>query len=170
MPLANFTLLQLSFRPYLSHYARNGPSFYVSSSFNNIVAWNTFSGFYLNDLFGLDYPSKKKRFQILSLFSSLTSTPEKYFLDRRTSYSCLSLNPFYSSSIFLERETFDLFGIFFEGNIDMRRILTDYGFSSFPLRKDFPLTGYFELNFSPSRKTLYRWKISFAQHLRHTGI
>ena len=66
----------------------------------------------------------------------------------------------------LEREIYDLFGLFFLNNSDLRRILTDYGFKGFPLRKDFPLTGYIELRFKESVKTLVYSKIKLIQEYR----
>jgi NADH-quinone oxidoreductase subunit C len=66
----------------------------------------------------------------------------------------------------LEREVFDMYGVLFEGNSDLRRILTDYGFSGHPFRKDFPLTGYQELRYSEEHKRVMYEPVSLAQDFR----
>ena len=66
----------------------------------------------------------------------------------------------------LEREVFDLYGVIFEGNDDLRRILTDYGFRGFPFRKDFPLSGYVELRYSEEQKRVVYEPVSLAQDFR----
>lgn len=78
-----------------------------------------------------------------------------------------SLSSIYKNALWLEREIFDLFGLFFFFHNDLRRILTDYGFKGFPLRKDFPLTGYIELRFKESVKTLVYSKIKLIQEYRY---
>ena len=77
-----------------------------------------------------------------------------------------SLNIHYSSASWLERENWDMFGIFFEGNLDLRRILTDYSFEGFPLRKDFPLSGFFDLNYSIFEKRIILNKLELIQDFR----
>ena len=72
----------------------------------------------------------------------------------------------YKSSIWLEREIWDLFGIFFSEHPDLRRILTDYGFKGFPLRKDFPLSGYVELIFSDEYKKVIYIPLELSQEYR----
>jgi NADH-quinone oxidoreductase subunit C len=66
----------------------------------------------------------------------------------------------------LEREVFDMFGVIFAGNADLRRILTDYGFEGHPFRKDFPLTGYHELRYSEEDKRVVYEPVKLAQDLR----
>jgi NADH:ubiquinone oxidoreductase subunit C len=66
----------------------------------------------------------------------------------------------------LEREVWDMYGVFFNGHSDLRRILTDYGFLGFPLRKDFPLTGFFELRYDDSLKLVVMEPLEVAQELR----
>jgi len=72
----------------------------------------------------------------------------------------------YNSASWLEREVFDMYGIFFYKNNDMRRILSDYGFDGFPLRKDFPLTGFFEVQYSEEEKVVISQNTKVAQALR----
>jgi NADH-quinone oxidoreductase subunit C len=74
-------------------------------------------------------------------------------------------NEFFSVS-WLEREMFDMFGIFFLGNMDLRRILTDYGFVGFPLRKDFPLSGFFEVRYDDILKRIVLEPIKLSQEFR----
>jgi NADH-quinone oxidoreductase subunit C len=77
-----------------------------------------------------------------------------------------SANFLYKSSGWLEREVWDLFGIFFVEHPDLRRILTDYGFQGFPLRKDFPLSGYTELRYDDESKSIVYEPIELAQEFR----
>ena len=66
----------------------------------------------------------------------------------------------------MEREVWDFFGIYFQGNRDLRRILTDYGFSGYPLRKDFPLTGFYEVMFDDKKHQVIYQPVSLAQEYR----
>lgn len=81
-------------------------------------------------------------------------------------YNSISLNNIYKSSNWLEREVWDMYGIIFWGNKDLRRILTDYGFKGHPLRKDFPLVGFLEIMFDLSSKTLKYTKLELSQEFR----
>ena len=72
----------------------------------------------------------------------------------------------FNSAGWLERETWDMFGIFFKNNKDLRRILTDYGFDGFPLRKDFPLSGYIELRYDDSLKRIVYEPLEITQEFR----
>ena len=78
----------------------------------------------------------------------------------------LSLSGIYASAIWLEREVWDMFGIIFYGHTDLRRILTDYGFSGHPLRKDFPLTGFFEIRYNDSCGYIISQPVLLAQEFR----
>jgi NADH:ubiquinone oxidoreductase subunit C len=80
--------------------------------------------------------------------------------------SVTSLSSLYNSSIWLEREIWDLFGIFFNQHPDLRRILTDYGFDGFPLRKDFPLTGYVEVRYDDEKKRVLQEPLEVSQEFR----
>lgn len=77
-----------------------------------------------------------------------------------------SLSEFYKSAAWLEREVWDMFGIHFVGHVDLRRILTDYGFLGFPLRKDFPLIGFREIRYDNLLKIIVTEKIKLAQDYR----
>lgn len=67
----------------------------------------------------------------------------------------------------MEREAWDLFGVFFENNFDLRRILTDYGFEGHPFRKDFPLSGYVELRYDENQKRIVSEHVEIAHEYRH---
>ena len=79
---------------------------------------------------------------------------------------CNSVAKIFRSAGWLEREAWDLFGIYFVNHGDLRRILTDYGFRGFPFRKDFPLTGYIELRFDDARGDVVYEPVELAQELR----
>lgn len=94
----------------------------------------------------------------------------KVFLEKSTnslfSEIIPSITDIYKSAGWLEREVWDMFGIFFSGHSDLRRILTDYGFQGFPLRKDFPLTGFCELRYDEELKTVFYDSLELSQEFR----
>ena len=77
-----------------------------------------------------------------------------------------SITDIYSSASWMEREVWDMFGIHFDGNTDLRRILTDYGFEGHPLRKDFPLSGFTEVRYDDSKKRVVALPLEVAQEFR----
>ncbi len=104
----------------------------------------------LIDLSGVDYPEREKRFDVVYHLLSMTRNLRlrlKVQTDEDTAVpSVVSVFP---AADWYERETFDMYGVFFDGHPDLRRILTDYGFHGHPLRKDFPMTGYVEVRYDP---------------------
>jgi NADH-quinone oxidoreductase subunit C len=97
----------------------------------------------LMDIIIVDYPDKTNRFSInYSLLSIKYNTRLFLNFEINELMHMLSIVNIYKSSCWLERECWDMFGVFFENHPDLRRILSDYGFNGYPLRKDFPLTGY----------------------------
>lgn len=121
----------------------------------------------LSDICALDYPWKKNRFEIMynilsiaynSRISLSISIDEKNFID--------SIAFIYSVAGWFEREIWDMFGVYFKGNADLRRILTDYGFKGHPLRKDFPLTGFIEVRYISNEKRILAEEVSLAQDFR----
>jgi NADH:ubiquinone oxidoreductase subunit C len=110
------------------------------------------------DLIVIDVPKKKKRFVLIYSLLSLIYNTRFFVKIKVTELSkVLSINTIYSAANWYEREVWDMFGIFFLGHPDMRRLLTDYNFQGYPLRKDFPLSGYFELFYSSvTAKLLYK--------------
>ena len=107
----------------------------------------------LIDLCGVDYPDRVQRFDVVYHLLSLTKNYRvrlKIQTDEDTPVP--TVTGVYPCADWFEREAFDMYGIFFEGHPDLRRILTDYGFHGHPLRKDFPMTGYVELRYDDELK------------------
>ena len=121
----------------------------------------------LMDIAGVDYPDRPERFEINYHLLSLTKNRRirvKVTTDERTPVpSILSLWPVVG---WFEREVFDFYGVYFEGNPDLRRIFTDYGFEGFPFRKDFPLTGHVEMRYSEAEKRVVHEPVSLPQDFR----
>lgn len=122
----------------------------------------------LMDITAVDYPSNPERFEIVYNLLSLqynTRIRIKICVDELTPVE--SLVPVYNAASWWERETWDMFGIFFAHHPDLRRILTDYGFEGHPLRKDFPLSGYVEVWYDDSEKRVVTRAVELAQDFRY---
>ena len=122
----------------------------------------------LIDLCGIDWPEKKERFQVAYNLLSMNNNSRirvKSFTDNKNSLP--SITKLFPSSDWYEREAFDLFGINFEGHKDLRRLLTDYGFEGYPLRKDFPLTGYVEVKYDEEKKRVLYKPVELEQEYRN---
>jgi len=107
----------------------------------------------LIDLCGADYPTRPKRFDIVYHLLSMTKNRRirvKVQTDEATPIA--SAIPVYPVALWFEREAFDMYGVAFDGHPDLRRILTDYGFEGYPLRKDFPMTGHVEVRYDDEQK------------------
>lgn len=107
----------------------------------------------LIDLAGADYPQRALRFDVVYHLLSMTQNRRvrvKVATDEDT--PVLSVVGVYPCADWFEREAFDMYGIFFEGHPDLRRLLTDYGFHGHPMRKDFPMTGYVEVRYDDELK------------------
>lgn len=121
----------------------------------------------LSDVSGTDYPFKKTRFEVSYNLLSVTYNARVNILSVSDELvSVNSITPVYKCSNWFERESWDMLGVFFYGNKDLRRILTDYGFKGHPLRKDFPVTGYIEVRYDELQKRIITEKVSFAQDFR----
>ncbi len=102
----------------------------------------------LVDLCGVDYPQSIKRFEVVyQLLSLKHNTRLRVIVELAKDEAVPSVTEVYPSAGWFERETYDLFGIVFEGHPDLRRILTDYDFEGHPLRRDFPLSGHTQLRY-----------------------
>jgi NADH-quinone oxidoreductase subunit C len=121
----------------------------------------------LMEIAGVDYPDRAERFEVNYHLLSLTKNRRirvKVTTDEQTPVpSIVSVWPVVG---WFEREVFDFYGVFFEGNPDLRRIFTDYGFEGFPFRKDFPLTGHVEMRYSEADKRVVYEPVSLPQDFR----
>jgi NADH-quinone oxidoreductase subunit C len=107
----------------------------------------------LIELAGVDYPQRERRFDIVYLLLSLTkNTRVRVKVQTDEDTPAPTVTGVFPNADWYEREAFDMYGIFFEGHPDLRRILTDYGFHGHPLRKDFPMTGYVEVRYDDALK------------------
>jgi NADH-quinone oxidoreductase subunit C len=120
------------------------------------------------DICGVDYPSRDKRFDVVYHLLSPHRNQRirvKLATDEATPVpSCVEVFP---GALWFEREAYDLYGILFIGHPDMRRILTDYGFDGYPLRKDFPLTGFVEVRWDDQVKRVVYEPVRLTQEFRN---
>ena len=122
----------------------------------------------LIDIAGVDYPENEKRFELVYLFlSHENNTRIKLLIKFDINQSINSITKIFSSSKWMEREVFDMYGIKFKNHPDLRRILTDYGFKGHPLRKDFPLTGFNEVRYSEKDKKVIYEPVKLEQNYRN---
>ena len=121
----------------------------------------------LVDIFVVDYPTKEHRFEVVYSLLSVKYNCRlkiKTFVDEVTPLR--SIVDLYQSANWLEREIWDMNGIYIEQHPDLRRILTDYGFEGHPLRKDFPLSGYSEVRYDDSQKRVIYESLELSQEFR----
>jgi NADH-quinone oxidoreductase subunit C len=120
------------------------------------------------DICGVDYPGREKRFDVVYHFLSPRLNHRirlKVETDEVTPVP--SLIGVFPAANWFEREAYDLYGILFSGHPDLRRILTDYGFEGFPLRKDFPLTGYVEVRYDDAQGRVVYEPVKLTQEFRN---
>ncbi len=121
----------------------------------------------LTDLCGVDYPERDPRFDVVyHLLSMSRNRRMRLKIGVNEDQPVPSVTEVYPSAGWWERETWDLYGIHFAGNPDLRRLLTDYGFDGHPLRKDFPLTGYVELRYDSEQKRVVYEPVKLTQEFR----
>ena len=121
----------------------------------------------LMDLCGVDYPVREERFDVVyNLLSVSLNQRLRVIVTTDEQTPVPSLHTIWPGVTWWEREAWDLFGILFEGQPDLRRILTDYGFEGHPLRKDFPMTGYVELRYDEERKQVVYEPVNLTQDWR----
>jgi len=121
----------------------------------------------LMEIAGVDYPERPERFDVCYCLLSLTKNRRiivKVMTDEATPVP--SVTALWPVAGWLEREVFDMYGVGFSGNPDLRRILTDYGFEGYPQRKDFPLTGHIELRYSEAEKRVVYEPVALPQDFR----
>lgn len=121
----------------------------------------------LCDICGVDYPDRPLRFEVVyNLLSMRLNQRIRIKVETDEEQPVPSVVELFSSAGWWEREAWDLFGIYFADNPDLRRILTDYGFEGHPLRKDFPLTGYVELRYDEDQKAVVYEPVRLQQEFR----
>lgn len=121
----------------------------------------------LSSITGVDYPDRKKRFELIYELLSVRYNSRirvKTLVNEVTPVK--SIYTLFPASTWWEREIWDLFGVFFDSNHEIKRILTDYGFDGHPLRKDFPLSGYVESRYNDKIKRIVSEPLEHAQHFR----
>ncbi|MDX1710593.1 MAG: NADH-quinone oxidoreductase subunit C [Rhodovibrionaceae bacterium] len=122
----------------------------------------------LLDITAVDYPDEAERFEVVyNLLSHKHNQRIRVKLTTDEDTAVPSVTGVYSSAIWAERETWDLYGVFFSDHPDLRRLLTDYGFEGHPLRKDFPLTGYVEVRYDEDQKRVVYQPVKLVQEFRH---
>ena len=121
----------------------------------------------LIDITAVDYPQREKRFKIVYLLLSHENNLRIIIninIDEKSIVP--SITKIFPSANWMEREVFDMYGISFKDHPDLRRILTDYGFKGYPLRKDFPLTGHTEVRYSEDKKKVISEPVRLDQQYR----
>ena len=121
----------------------------------------------LIDITAVDYPEKEKRFKVVYLLLSHENNLRILIninINEKTSVP--SITKIFPAANWMEREVFDMYGISFKDHPDLRRILTDYGFEGYPLRKDFPLTGHTEVRYSEEKKKVIYEPVKLDQQYR----
>ena len=121
----------------------------------------------LMEIAGADYPQRAERFDVVYMLLSVTRNHRLMVkVNAAENAPVPTVTTLWPVAGWLEREVFDMYGVLFAGNTDLRRILTDYGFEGHPFRKDFPLTGYVELRYSEEDKRVVYQPVELAQDLR----
>ncbi|KAF2468508.1 uncharacterized protein BDR25DRAFT_265218 [Lindgomyces ingoldianus] len=122
----------------------------------------------VTDITAVDYPTKDQRFEVVYNMLSVRHNSRirvKTYADEATPVP--SICDLYDGANWYEREVYDLFGVFFVGHPDLRRIMTDYGFDGHPLRKDFPMTGYTEIRYDEEKKRIVVEPLEMTQAYRN---
>ena len=124
----------------------------------------------LVDITAVDIPSREKRFEVVYQLLSHEQNSRirvKTFVGGSSGEDSVpSIAGIFSSANWLEREVWDMYGVYFAGHPDLRRILTDYGFQGHPMRKDFPLSGFVECRYDASKKRVVTEPVELAQEFR----
>ena len=124
----------------------------------------------ISDITAVDYPTRDQRFEVVYNMLSVRHNSRirvKTYADEASPVP--SICSLYDGANWYEREVYDLFGVFFVGHPDLRRIMTDYGFDGHPLRKDFPLTGYTEIRYDEEKKRIVVEPLELTQAFRNFG-
>ncbi|CAN6636102.1 hypothetical protein TRVA0_015S02014 [Trichomonascus vanleenenianus] len=123
------------------------------------------------DVTAVDFPSRKNRFEVVyNLLSVRHNSRIRVKTYASETSSVPSIANLFQGANWFERETYDMYGVLFEGHPDLRRILTDYGFEGHPLRKDFPLTGYTEVRYDEEKKRVVYEPLELSQAFRNFSV
>ena len=121
----------------------------------------------LIDLTAVDYPERESRFDVVYLLLSMDNNMRmRVFAQIPAGQPVPTVTHLYMAANWAEREAWDMFGIFFAGHPDLRRLLTDYGFEGHPLRKDFPLTGHVEVRYDDNQRRVVNEPVHLVQEFR----
>ena len=121
----------------------------------------------LIDICGVDYPERPDRFDVVYHLLSMTKNKRiRVKVSIQENVSISSIVNIFPAAEWYEREAYDLYGINFSNHPDMRRMLTDYNFQGFPLRKDFPLTGYTQVRYDDTQKRVVQEPVELGQEFR----
>ena len=121
----------------------------------------------LIDICGVDYPSRERRFDVVyHMLSMAHNTRIRIKVKTGETVPVHSITSLFPNANWYEREAFDMYGILFDEHPDLRRILTDYGFEGYPLRKDFPLSGFVEVRYDEERKAVVHEPVNLPQEYR----
>ena len=121
----------------------------------------------LIDICGVDYPSRERRFDVVyHMLSMAHNTRIRIKVSTDETVPVHSVTSLFPNANWYEREAFDMYGILFDEHPDLRRILTDYGFEGYPLRKDFPLSGFVEVRYDEERKSVVYEPVNLPQEYR----
>ncbi|SNY93740.1 NADH dehydrogenase subunit C [Cohaesibacter sp. ES.047] len=119
------------------------------------------------DLTAVDYPGREERFEVVyHLLSPKQNMRIRIKITTEEGKPVKSICGVFAGANWFERETYDMYGILFSGHPDLRRLLTDYGFDGHPLRKDFPLTGYYEVRYDDEKKRVVYEPVKLPQEFR----
>ena len=141
---------------------------YIIKIFNQLKDITELNFNQLLDITAVDYPSREFRFDLIYILQSLTKNKKiilKTFIKENENIE--SITNIYKSADWYERECYDLFGIEFSNHPDLRRIMTDYNFEGYPLRKDFPLTGHTEVRYDDLEKKVIYEPVKLSQEFRN---
>ncbi|EZF91478.1 NADH-ubiquinone oxidoreductase 30.4 kDa subunit, mitochondrial [Trichophyton rubrum MR1459] len=122
----------------------------------------------VSDITAVDFPTREYRFEVVYNLLSVRHNSRirvKTYADEATPVP--SITSLYDGALWFEREVYDMFGVFFTGHPDLRRIMTDYGFDGHPLRKDFPLSGYTEIRYDEEKKRIVVEPLELTQAFRN---
>ncbi len=121
----------------------------------------------LIDICGVDYPARERRFDVVyHMLSMAHNTRIRIKVMTDEAVPVHSITSLFPNANWYEREAFDMYGILFDEHPDLRRLLTDYGFEGYPLRKDFPLSGFVEVRYDEERKSVVYEPVNLPQEYR----